>query len=145
MLVAYNTEAQSSNHQATAAAIDEYPLTITIPTPRPQETIEFYRKLGFRHSQGMPKGLDVVCMEKDGTSYKLEICHNKFSEAGPVSGGVSGMTFPVPSLQSSIQELQSKGLSFVNTRGIRQGVAYASLEDPNGISINLFEKRSDLY
>jgi catechol 2,3-dioxygenase-like lactoylglutathione lyase family enzyme len=78
-------------------------------------------------------------MEKEGTPYKLEICHNRFSEAGPLSGGVSGMSFKVKDLSASVQELKAKGLKFLETSAKRDGVVYASLNDPNGISIKLFE------
>ena len=137
LLIAHNTEAESSNPATTA--VDTYPLTISIPTPNPDSTIKFYKLLGFRITEGISRGLDIVCMEKEGTPYKLEICHNKFSEAGPLFGGVSGMSFKVRDLSLSVQELSAKGLRFSETEGKRDGVIYASLNDPNGISIKLFE------
>lgn len=137
LLVAHNTEAESSNFSKNA--VDEYPLTIGIPTASPENTILFYKKLGFRITDELSRGLDVICMEKDGTPYKLEICHNRFCEAGPYSGGVSGMSFKVSDLAISVRDLKSKGLKFVETDGTRDGVTYASLTDPNGISIKLFE------
>jgi catechol 2,3-dioxygenase-like lactoylglutathione lyase family enzyme len=137
LLIAYNTEAESST-QAGPSVDDNYPLTIGIPTADPEVTINFYQKLGFRISDSIAKGLDVVCMEKEGTPYKLEICHNRLSEAGPLSGGVSGMSFRVKDLDYSVRELRGKGLCFMET-GSRDGVYCASLKDPNGININLFE------
>jgi catechol 2,3-dioxygenase-like lactoylglutathione lyase family enzyme len=137
LLIAHNTEAESSNF--TQSAVEDYPLTIGIPTSNPGDTISFYRKLGFKATEGLSRGLDIVCMEKEGTPYKLEICHNRFSEAGPLTGGVSGMSFRVKNLSESIRDLQAKGLTFVETDGKRDGVPYASLTDPNGISIKLFE------
>lgn len=137
LLIAHNTEAESSNY--TRSSVDDYPLTIGIPTSNPDTTIKFYRMLGFRITEGLSRGLDIVCMEKEGTPYKLEICHNKFTEAGPLFGGVSGMSFKVQNLNNSVQELRTKGLSFLETDGLRDGVKYASLTDPNGISIKLFE------
>jgi catechol 2,3-dioxygenase-like lactoylglutathione lyase family enzyme len=137
LLIAHNTEAESSNY--TRSSVDDYPLTIGIPTSNPETTIKFYRMLGFRITEGLSRGLDIVCMEKEGTPYKLEICHNKFTEAGPLFGGVSGMSFKVQNLNNSVQELKTKGLSFLETDGLRDGVKYASLTDPNGISIKLFE------
>ncbi|MEW6533804.1 MAG: VOC family protein [Thermodesulfobacteriota bacterium] len=138
ILVAYNSEAESSNY--TRSAVDDYPLTIAIPTASPQETIQFYQKLGFKTSAGFSGGFDVVSMEKLGSPYKLEICHNKFSTAGRVDGGVSGMSFPVTSLPQAVETLQAKGLSFIETSAERDGVTYASLSDPNGISIKLFQR-----
>jgi hypothetical protein len=137
LLIAHNTEAESSSF--TKSAVDEYPLTIGIPTSNPEVTIKFYKMLGFKITEGLSRGLDIVCMEKEGTPYKLEICHNKFSEAGPLLGGVSGMSFKVKNLGLSVKELAGKGLRFSETEGIRDGVTYASLSDPNGISIKLFE------
>jgi catechol 2,3-dioxygenase-like lactoylglutathione lyase family enzyme len=137
LLIAHNTEAESSNY--TRSSVDDYPLTIGIPTSNPETTIKFYRMLGFRITEGLSRGLDIVCMEKEGTPYKLEICHNKFTESGPLFGGVSGMSFKVQNLNNSVQELKTKGLSFLETDGLRDGVKYASLTDPNGISIKLFE------
>ena len=137
LLIAHNTEAESSG--LTRSAVEDYPLTIGIPTSNPEGTINFYRKLGFSTSEGLSKGLDVVCMEKEGTPYKLEICHNRFAETGHLSGGVSGMSFRVKNLARSIQDLRTKGLTFLETDGKRDGVNYASLSDPNGISIKLFE------
>ncbi len=137
LLIAHNTEAESSAFSR--PAVEDYPLTIGIPTSNPERTITFYKKLGFSTSEGLSKGLDVVCMEKEGTPYKLEICHNKFAETGPVSGGVSGMSFKVKDLAASVQILKTKGLTFMETNGKRDGVTYASLTDPNGISIKLFE------
>jgi catechol 2,3-dioxygenase-like lactoylglutathione lyase family enzyme len=137
LLIAYNTEAESS--ALIRSAVEDYPLTIGIPTSNPEGTISFYKKLGFNPSEGLSTGLDVVCMEKEGTPYKLEICHNRFAEAGPLSGGVSGMSFQVKNLASSIRDLKTKGLTFSETNGKRDGVDYASLNDPNGISIKLFE------
>jgi len=138
LLIAHNTEAESSN--LAGSMVEEYPLTIGIPTSNPESTIEFYSKLGFRTSEGLSRGLDVLCMEKEGTPYKLEICHNRFTEAGPLMGGVSGMSFRVKNLAGSVSELRTKGLRFVETQGQRDGVTYASLIDPNGISIKLFEQ-----
>jgi len=137
LLIAHNTEAESS--AITRSAVEDFPLTIGIPTSNPEGTISFYKKLGFSPSEGLSKGLDIVCMEKEGTPYKLEICHNRFAEAGPLSGGVSGMSFKVKDLATSIQDLKTKGLDFSETAGKRDGVNYASLNDPNGISIKLFE------
>lgn len=137
LLVAYNTEAESSG--IPRLSIDDYPITIGIPTPNPELTIDFYAKLGFRTAEGFSGGLDKVCMEKEGTPYKVEICHNRFSEAGPLSGGVSGMSFRVKNLSASVKDLTNKGLKFVETHGVRDGVTCASLNDPNGISIKLFE------
>jgi catechol 2,3-dioxygenase-like lactoylglutathione lyase family enzyme len=137
LLIAHNSEAESSN--INSASVEDFPLTIAIPTPHPEDTITFYKKLGFRAVEGLYGGLDMVRMEKEGTPYKLEICHNKFSKAGSLSGGVSGMSFQVPNLSRSVAELQTKGLRFRETSGQRDGVTYASLQDPNGISIKLFE------
>ena len=137
LLIAHNTEAESSSFAG--SAVEDYPITIGIPTSNPEDTIDFYKKLGFKTSVGLSRGFDIVCMEKEGTPYKLEICHNKFSEAGPLSGGVSGMSFRVTDLVGSVSDLKRKGLRFVETEGTRDGVAYASLKDPNGISVNLFE------
>lgn len=138
LLIANNTEAVSSS--ISKSPIEDYPLTIGIPTNNPETTIAFYKKLGFRATEGLSGGLDVVCMEKKGTPYKLEICHNRFSEAGPLSGGVSGMSFQVESLADAVTLLRNKGLQFVEASGTRDGVHYASLRDPNGISIKLFEQ-----
>jgi catechol 2,3-dioxygenase-like lactoylglutathione lyase family enzyme len=137
LLIAHNTEAESSS--ITGPPVEEYPLTIGIPTSNPEGTINFYKKLGFKASAGASKGLDVVCMEKTGTPYKLQICHNKFSEAGPLAGGVSGMSFKVPNLSEAVRDLRAKGLKFLETKGNRDGVNFASLNDPNGISIKLFQ------
>jgi catechol 2,3-dioxygenase-like lactoylglutathione lyase family enzyme len=137
LLIAHNTEAESSSFAG--SAVEDYPITIGIPTTNPEDTIGFYRKLGFKATEGISKGLDVVCMEKAGTPYKLEICHNRFSESGPLAGGVSGMSFRVKDLAGSVSDLKRKGLNFVETEGKRDGVTYASLKDPNGISVNLFE------
>jgi catechol 2,3-dioxygenase-like lactoylglutathione lyase family enzyme len=137
LLIAHNTEAESANY--TRSSVDDYPLTIGIPTSDPELTINFYKKLGFKITDGLSRGLDIVCMEKEGTPYKLEICHNRFCEAGPYAGGVSGMSFKVRDLTSSVSDLKAKGLSFVETDGKRDGVRFASLTDPNGISIKLFE------
>ncbi len=137
LLIAHNTEAESSSYSK--ASVEEYPLTIGIPTSDPELTIKFYQKLGFTSTEGFSGGLDKICMEKQGTPYKLEICHNRFTEAGIMNGGVSGMSFRVSDLSSSVRELSAKGLQFIETSGTRDGVRYASLNDPNGISIKLFE------
>jgi hypothetical protein len=137
LLIAHNTEAESSSFGKTA--IEEYPLTVGIPTSNPEATINFYRKLGFKATASFSRGLDVVCMEKDGSPYKLEICHNKFSEAGPLNGAVSGMSFRVKDLTAAVRQLQHGGLNFVETDGVRDGILFASLKDPNGINIKIFE------
>lgn len=137
LLIAHNTEAESSS--IAKPSIDNYPLTIGIPSNNPESTIDFYKKLGFKTSPEFSGRLDIVCMEKAGTPYKLEICHNRFSEAGPLAGGVSGMSFRVEDLGIAVENLKSKGLEFVETAAQRDGIKYASLKDPNGISINLFE------
>ncbi len=137
LLIAYNTEAESSNISRTV--VDDYPLTIGIPTPNPEATIGFYKKLGFTTTDGLSRGLDIICMEREGTPYKLEICHNRFCEAGPYAAGVSGMSFRVRNLTHSVKDLKAKGLSFTETHGKRDGITFASLMDPNGISIKLFE------
>jgi hypothetical protein len=136
-LIANNTEAES--HSSAASTVEEYPLTIGIPTATPETTIGFYKKLGFKLTEGLAGSLDMVCMEKDGTPYKLEICHSRSTEGGPYALAVSGMSLRVKDLPKSINELKSKGLSFAETNGKRDGVSYASLIDPNGINIKLFE------
>jgi len=138
LLIAHNTEAESSSYAQ--SAFEEYPLTIGIPTAHPDLTIDFYKKLGFKITQGFSSGLDIVRMEKEGTPYKLEICHSKFSENGTDAGGVSGISFPVQNLLTSVEDLKGKGLKFTNVGGKRDGVSYASVTDPNGISIKLFER-----
>jgi catechol 2,3-dioxygenase-like lactoylglutathione lyase family enzyme len=137
LLIAHNSEAESSN--ISKASIEDYPLTITIPTPNPEGTISFYSKLGFKSVDGLAGGLDVVRMEKDGTPYKLEIFHSKLAGSGSLMGGVSGMSFQVANLSESVSTLRSKGLRFRETAATSEGVTYASLMDPNGINIKLFQ------
>ncbi|MDQ1239758.1 MAG: lactoylglutathione lyase [Thermodesulfobacteriota bacterium] len=137
LLIAHNTEAESASFSR--ASLDNYPLTIGIPTADPELTINFYTRLGFKQSEAFSGGLDKVCMEKEGSPYKLEICHNRFTAAGPLSGGVSGMSFKVKNLSHSVEELKRQGIKFLETNGTRDGVIYASMNDPNGISIKLFE------
>ncbi len=84
LLIAHNSEAESSN--ISKSAVEDYPLTITIPTPNPEGTISFYHKLGFKSVEGLSGGLDVVRMEKEGTPYKLEIFHNRLGRAGSLTG-----------------------------------------------------------
>jgi hypothetical protein len=136
-LIANNTEAES--YSLATSMAEEYPLTIGIPTANPETTISFYKKLGFKLTEGLVGGLDMVCMEKDGAPYKLEICHNRSADGVPYTFAVSGMSLRVRDLHKSINELKSKGLSFAETNGKRDGVSYASLIDPNGINIKLFE------
>jgi len=138
VLVAYNTEAESAAHSP--AISNERALAITIPTSRPEETIAFYSKLGFRTVPGLGGDFDVITMEKDGNPYKLEICHNKFSEAGRLVGGVSGLSFRVRDLSSMVEDLKSRGLRLGETYGSHDGFNSASLIDPNGISVKLFER-----
>ena len=137
LLIAHNSEAESANYAR--AAVDDYPLTIPIPTGNPEGTISFYRQLGFKTTDPLSGGLDMVRMEKKGTPYKLEICHNKSSDPGALAGGVSGMSFRVNDLKAAVDALEVKGCRFQETSGKRDGVSYASLLDPNGISIKLFE------
>ncbi|MEW6348930.1 MAG: hypothetical protein AB1646_07690 [Thermodesulfobacteriota bacterium] len=139
ILMAHNTEAESSGHAR--SAVEEFPLAVVIPTSDPEATIGFYKKLGFKSAPGFTRSLDVECLEKEGSPYKLEICHNRFSEAGPLTAGVSGMSFPVKNLQTSVEDLRSKGLAFSETSGNLDGFKFASLKDPNGINIRLFEYR----
>jgi catechol 2,3-dioxygenase-like lactoylglutathione lyase family enzyme len=136
LLVAYNTEAESSSH---LERVTGHPLTIAIPASDPEKTIDFYKKLGFKDSPGISKGLDVVCMEKEGTPYRLEIWHDRFSEFGHSAGGVSSMSFRVNDIRASVRDLKGKGIGFVETYGKKNGVTYASLKDPNGIEIELFQ------
>lgn len=138
MLVAYNTEAESSKY--TALSLTEHPLTIAIPASDPEGTIEFYKKLGFRSVPNLTGDLDVVSMEKKKTPYKLQICHNRLSEAGPLAGGVSGMTFRVDNLSETVKELQAKGLNLTIDSLTENGARSASLKDPNGIVIKLSER-----
>ncbi len=139
MLIAYNSEAESSKY--TAFSSTEHPLTITIPASDPEGTIEFYKKLGFRSVPNLGGDLDVVSMEKKKTPYKLQICHNRLSEKGPLAGGVSGMTFSVDNLSETVQELQSKGITLsLGSRTDENGARCASLKDPNGIVIKLSER-----
>ena len=138
MLVAYNTEAESSKYAALSST--EHPLTITIPASDPESTIDFYKMLGFRSVPNLTGDLDVVSMEKKNTPYKLQICHNRLSEAGPLSGGVSGMTFRVDSLSRIVSELQAKGLSLDMESRTENDRRFASIKDPNGIVIKLTER-----
>ena len=139
VLVAHNTEADSTNTIALSGF--EYPLTIQIPTPQPQETIEFYKKLGFNMNTSLSGGLDVVCMEKGGTPYKLEIYHQKYSKPGQEKPA-SGFSFPVGNLTKIIQELTSKGVCSVKPLLKRDefGSLSASLSDPNGVSITMYQQ-----
>ncbi|MCA1961168.1 MAG: VOC family protein [Desulfomonile sp.] len=138
ILIAYNTDAESSAHSG--AVIKERTLPIAIATSKPEETIDFYKKLGFKTSLGLSGELDMVCLEKEGTPYKLEICHTKSIDAGIGSGGVSGLSFRVTDLSTQIQELKAKGFTLSVTRFGTDGISYASLTDPNGINIKLFER-----
>lgn len=136
LLVAHNTEAESSNNLQTS--VHDSALKIAIPTARPEETIDFYKKLGFKAVPKWDGNLDVVSMERGGSPYTLEICHNRHSEAGPVVGGVSSLSFPVRNISFEIATLQARGVSFSETP--RTGADCASLSDPNGIKIRLFER-----
>jgi predicted enzyme related to lactoylglutathione lyase len=138
VLVAYNTDAQSSNQASDARK--EASLAISIPASKPEETIAFYQKLGFKSVAGLNGPLDVISMERKGTPYKLEICHNRLSEAGPIEGGVSSMSFVVSDLAAKINELQRVGVSVSDTGVKDDGCRYASLSDPNGIRIKLLER-----
>ncbi len=137
LLIAYNTEAESSSF--IKSSVEDYPFTINIPTAQPELTIEFYRRLGFKTSDGISSGLDVFSMEKEGTPYRLEILYTKSPDKDAANNSVSGMSFRVGSLEKSVRELEAKGLRFVERSGKRDGVNYASLVDPNGISVKIFE------
>jgi catechol 2,3-dioxygenase-like lactoylglutathione lyase family enzyme len=138
LLVAHNTEAESSSPAVSVAK--EKALAIAIPTLKPIETIEFYKKLGFRAASDLTGELDVVCMEKPGTSYRLVISHSRSSAAGPLSGGVSGMSFRVNDLSAQITGLEAKGLNLSEISHGQDGIRFASLKDPNGINVKLFER-----
>lgn len=137
LLIAYNTEAESSSF--IKASVEDYPFTINIPTAQPELTIAFYRHLGFRTSDGLSSGLDVFSMEKEGTPYKLEILYKRFPSKDSANTTVPGMSLKVESLEKSVRELEAKGLSFVEKHGTMDGISYASLLDPNGMSVKLFE------
>jgi len=53
LLIAYNTEAESS--ALIRSAVEDYPLTIGIPTSNPEGTISFYKKLGFNPVKAFPR------------------------------------------------------------------------------------------
>ena len=137
LLIAYNTEAESSSFMK--SSVEDYPLTINIPTVQPEVTIEFYRRLGFRASDGLSSGLDVYSMEKEGSPYKLEILYMEATDTKSSKNSVSAMSFRVGNLEDSVKRLESKGLRFVERSGKRDGVSYASLVDPNGINVKLFQ------
>ena len=137
LLIAYNTEAESSSFMK--SSVEDYPLTINIPTAQPEVTIEFYRRLGFRASDGLSSGLDVYSMEKEGSPYKLEILYMEATDTKSSKNSVSAMSFRVGNLEDSVKRLESKGLRFVERSGKRDGVSYASLVDPNGINVKLFQ------
>ena len=139
VLVAHNTAADSTN--TIVASSFEYPLTIHIPTPHPQETIEFYKKLGFNMNTSLSGGLDVVCMEKGGTPYKLEIYHQKHAKQGQ-DKLASGFSFPVGNLYQVVEELESKGVCTIKPRVKKDkfGSLSASLHDPNGVSITMYQQ-----
>ncbi|MFA6221857.1 MAG: VOC family protein [Desulfomonilaceae bacterium] len=137
LLIAYNTEAESSSFMK--SSVEDYPLTINIPTAQPEVTIEFYRRLGFRASDGLFSGLDVYSMEKEGSPYKLEILYMEATDTKSSKNSVSAMSFRVGNLEDSVKRLESKGLRFVERSGKRDGVSYASLVDPNGINVKLFQ------
>ncbi|MGC8658569.1 MAG: VOC family protein [Desulfomonilaceae bacterium] len=137
LLIAYNTEAESSSF--VKSSFEDYPFTINIPTAQPELTIAFYRQLGFRTSDGLSSGLDVFSMEKEGTPYKLEIIYKRSPHRDSANNSVPGMSLKVESLTKSISELEAKGFHFVEKNGTMDGVNYASLVDPNGISVKLFQ------
>ncbi len=137
LLIAHNTEAESSSFMK--SSIEDYPFTINIPTAQPEPTIDFYRRLGFKPSDGLSSSLDVYSMEKEGSPYKLEIVYTSSPKEKGIGKSVPGMSFKVANLESSVKRLQSTGLRFVETNGRRDGVNCASLLDPNGISVKLFE------
>ena len=138
LLVAHNTEAESSSPAASVAK--EQALAIAIPTSKPIETIEFYKKLGFSAASDLTGELHVVCMEKQGASYRLVISHSRLSAAGPLSGGVSGMSFRVKDLAAQVSGLKAKGLNLSEISQGKDGIRFASLKDPNGINVKLFER-----
>jgi hypothetical protein len=51
LLIAHNTEAESSS--LSGSGVEDYPLTIGIPTCNPEGTISFYKKLGFKTTEGL--------------------------------------------------------------------------------------------
>ena len=138
LLVAHNTEAESSSQAVSAAK--ENALTIAIPTSKPMETIAFYKKLGFNPSSDLSGELDVVCMQKQGTPYRLVISHSRPAARSPLSDGVSGMSFRVEDLSAQINGLKAKGLNLSEISGGKNGVRFASVKDPNGINVKLFER-----
>jgi hypothetical protein len=137
LLIAYNTEAESSSF--IKSSIEDYPFTINIPTTQPERTIEFYKRLGFKPSDGLSSSLDVYSMEREGSPYKLEILYASSHKASSVGKSVPGMSFKVSNLESSVRNLESKGLRFIERSGKRDGINCASLLDPNGINVKLFE------
>jgi predicted lactoylglutathione lyase len=140
VLVAHNTEADSRNN--ITASVFEYPLTIRIPTPYPQDTIEFYKKLGFNVNTSLSGDLDTVCMEKGDTPYKIKIFHRKRSEKTRNGEMSPGFSFPVQSLNQALQNLQAKGACPIKPLMKRDeyGSVSASLKDPNGVKITLYEQ-----
>jgi predicted enzyme related to lactoylglutathione lyase len=137
LLIAYNSEAESSG--PVTNYIEPHPLVVSIPAMDPQETINFYKDLGFRHSQDISKGLDIVSMEKDGAPYKLEIWHSASLTPQETPKVVSGLSFPVKDLATTLSRLKSNGKWQVKEDGFEDGKV-AFLRDPNGIEVKLIQR-----
>ncbi len=77
-------------------------------------------------------------MEKEGTPYKLEICHNKFSEAGPLLGGAFRDELQGEELGSVRKGVGRQGTEVLRNRGEKRRRNIRFTKRPNGISIKLF-------
>ncbi len=137
LLIAYNSEAESSSQ--IYKKVEARPLVISIPACDPQETISFYKDLGFHLSDDISTGFDIVCMEKQDTPYKLEISHTASFDSANIPKVVSALSFPVDNLAKAISKLRKKGKSDISEKFTFQG-KMASLRDPNGIEIKLIQR-----
>jgi catechol 2,3-dioxygenase-like lactoylglutathione lyase family enzyme len=138
LLIAYNSEAESSSQMA--RPLEAHPLVVSIPAVDPQRTIDFYKDLGFRQSQDIGKGLDTVCMERDGAPYKLEIWSLGVLESKDSHKVVSALSFPVNDLSETLTKIRNIGKWEVREGRLAEGPA-AFLKDPNGIEVKLIQQR----
>ena len=108
---------------------------VTIYTDKPVETAEFFQKLGLRLIvDSLPRYARLECPDGDSTLSIQETGTANLSLQSPIV-----LYFECETLDATVDELKSKGLSFDEDPTDRPWLwRQAYLKDPNGNKICLF-------
>jgi catechol 2,3-dioxygenase-like lactoylglutathione lyase family enzyme len=113
---------------------------ITVMSKDVAKATAFYEKLGFKKGHNKP-GLTVFPVGNVELAIHKAIPKDELGPASATAPGSVGISFIVEDVSPIAERLKAEGIPFVGPKLIHAGFSGLTTRDPDGNTINFFQKK----